>query len=200
LGFSAVVDLLSVLVSGSQLAPGATGAEILEALIALFQMFLFFVTAVVFLFWMHRAYSNLKSFGATELGFTPGWAIGYFFVPFINLWKPFEAMSEIWKASDPDTQVDASGQWKSAATGALLNAWWIMWLVSNIAGQAVLRTSLKAEESSEIMAATRIGMIADLLGIISAILALLVVHEVTRRQQEKHHQTVAATQPSAFTG
>jgi hypothetical protein len=200
LGIGAFVDLMSIFFSGLQLSSGVTASsEMQQMMIGLLQLLVFFITAILFLFWMHRAYSNLKSFGATDLSFSPGWAIGYFFVPFLNLWKPFEAMSEIWKASDPNTRVDASGQWKSAATGALLNAWWIMWLVSNIAGQVVMRTSLEADQPAEIMSATRVAMIADLLGVFSAILALLVVSEVTRRQEEKHRQTVAAAQPSPFT-
>ena len=36
---------------------------------------------------------------ADHESFTPGWSVGWFFVPIMNPWKPFQAMREIWQAS-----------------------------------------------------------------------------------------------------
>src|SRR6476469_8990659 len=48
-----------------------------------------FIAAVfLFLRWFHAAYRNLKALGQPNLRFTTGWAIGGWFVPFINLWRP----------------------------------------------------------------------------------------------------------------
>jgi Domain of unknown function (DUF4328) len=34
------------------------------------------------------------------MAFSPGWAVGFYFIPVVALWKPFLAMKEIWSASE----------------------------------------------------------------------------------------------------
>src|SRR4029077_9871820 len=38
-------------------------------------------TSVMFLIWFRRLYSNLAALGAQELRSTPGWAVGWWFIP-----------------------------------------------------------------------------------------------------------------------
>src|SRR5438093_12382214 len=56
-----------------------------------------------FLTWLQRAYRNLPALHATELRYTPGWAVGSWFIPLVNLFAPHQVVSELWKASDPST-------------------------------------------------------------------------------------------------
>jgi hypothetical protein len=69
--------------------------------IAGLQAVAYIVASILFLIWFHRAYKNLRPLGAVNLTYSPGWAVGGFFVPFLNLVRPFQVMREIWKASDP---------------------------------------------------------------------------------------------------
>jgi len=56
---------------------------------------------VAFLMWIHRAYRNLPALGATRLDYTPAWAVGWFFVPFISMIRPYYVTAEIWRLSGP---------------------------------------------------------------------------------------------------
>src|SRR5688572_9717366 len=70
--------------------------------------FLGFVAAiVVFLVWMRRSYINLKALGVRGLEYSPGWAVGCWFIPFVNLVRPYTIMKEIWTRSDPDLEAQA---------------------------------------------------------------------------------------------
>ncbi|RYY09693.1 MAG: DUF4328 domain-containing protein, partial [Alphaproteobacteria bacterium] len=52
-------------------------------------------------YWIYRVNANAHSF-ADGLTITPGWNVGWFFVPIANLWKPFEGIKEVWQAGvDP---------------------------------------------------------------------------------------------------
>jgi hypothetical protein len=53
---------------------------------------------LAFFVWFYRACANGRRF-APELQFTPGWAVGCFFVPLMNLFLPYQAMQEVWKVS-----------------------------------------------------------------------------------------------------
>lgn len=91
-------DIRGALVTGAQIRASnwrlMSGANVEDGFLL--------VIAIVWLIWQHRAQKNLEGLGATWLRFTPGWAVGWWFVPFANLVKPFQTMRELWKASgDP---------------------------------------------------------------------------------------------------
>lgn len=124
-----------------------------------------FVLAIVFFsIWIHRACANAWAFGQSPMSTTPGWAVGWFFVPFANLVKPFRAMKEIWFGSDPSGSV--------AITPGLVGGWWGTWIVSGI----VWRISSKIEGS-------HLEVVAGLLTAISAVLAVLVMTRVAANQR-----------------
>lgn len=70
-----------------------------------------------FMMWTFRAAHNLRALGALALKTTPGWAVGWYFVPIANLWKPYQAGIEIWQASQSPFSIER----RSAP--AYLKAW-----------------------------------------------------------------------------
>lgn len=82
--------------------------------------------------WTYRVNANAHTF-ANGLSSTPGWAVGWYFVPIANLWKPFEAMRETWAAS-----TEAS-DWAAMPVPTLLRVWWGCWLVGNFVSNGALR-------------------------------------------------------------
>lgn len=81
------------------------------------------VSWVLVAFWIHRAHANLHEAGIEGLEFTPGWVIGWYFVPIFNLFKPFQAMKELW-----NTSVGLSDQ-DGGETPFQLKIWWACWLL-----------------------------------------------------------------------
>src|SRR5271155_2156330 len=90
-----------------------------------------FITAITFFVWLYRASANVHALGASELNAGPGLAIGFYFIPFINLFMPFITMGEIWKAS-----IDAP-HWKEQKGTLLIPLWWLLQIGSGIAGIAL---------------------------------------------------------------
>ena len=80
-------------------------------------------TTVLAGIWIYRAAINLRALGAKDMAISPGWAVGWYFIPIANLWKPFQAMKEIWQASLNPLQGG-----KSAAP-RVLRIWWGLWLL-----------------------------------------------------------------------
>ena len=87
-------------------APSAEEAlsapEAFFALSALGWAILMIPGILLFCVWIRRANVNADALVASGMEFTPGWAVGWFFVPFANLYKPYQAMAEIYRASDPN--------------------------------------------------------------------------------------------------
>lgn len=55
--------------------------------------------SILFAVWLYRMNANLRQLSSKPMEFTPGWMIGWYFIPFANLFKPFQGMRELWQVS-----------------------------------------------------------------------------------------------------
>jgi hypothetical protein len=138
---------------------------------------LFVVTGIAWLVWQHRSQTNLRTAGVGPLHFTPGWAVGWWFIPIASLWKPFQATRELYTAS-------AGGErWWETPTPALLGWWWAGWIAFNVMdGLASAFFSGDDVSVGSFMTGDRFSIAGDLLSTATAMLAIIVVREVIRRQ------------------
>ncbi|MCA9847944.1 MAG: DUF4328 domain-containing protein [Dehalococcoidia bacterium] len=60
---------------------------------------LFFVTAVLLLRWVHGAWRDAITRRVPVPAWTPMWAVGWWFVPFLNLWMPLRVIGGLWRAA-----------------------------------------------------------------------------------------------------
>jgi hypothetical protein len=82
------------------------------------------VVFITFYFWVYFMNNNVRALGAKGLKYGSVWAVGCFFVPFLNLWKPLEMMGELHKASQN------SKSWQEIETPSILGFWWAGWIFS----------------------------------------------------------------------
>jgi Domain of unknown function (DUF4328)/zinc-ribbon domain len=147
-----------------------------QQVIGLIQFGIAVATIILFAMWIYRANFNARQLGAQGMKFSPGWSIGYYFIPILCLWKPYQAMREIWKASkNPDS-------WTTVKPGTILPWWWFFFLAQCALGQASLRTSLRAKEINELITSTGILMASDLVSIPGTLIALVLVKQIYEMQ------------------
>jgi len=128
-----------------------------ERIVDILSIGLFIITAIFFGRWIYRAHQNVRALGERDLRFTPGWAVGYFFVPIFGLWRPYQAMKELWHASQPPAERYRSG------TATTLGLWWALWLGCGFVEQAAARTSINAHTIGSLQTATALMILYDLL-------------------------------------
>lgn len=139
-------------------------------------------TIVFFLIWLNKSYKNLNALRPSYLQFSSGWAVGYWFVPFLALWKPFQIVREVWWESDPDIpegQMFLTESLHSAPT--YMGVWWAFWILSNIASN-VASQAYDADKPDEVFLGGIVLIVSSILTIIAAILAANVVRDITGRQ------------------
>ena len=147
-----------------------------QQIVAIFQLLVYITAGVLSLMWIHRACFNARV-RATYMRFTPGWAVGWYFIPIANLWKPYQAMKEIWETTDAQAN-------KSMTEGAwLLGWWWTFWIVSNILANAAFRMSLRAESIDELLSMTKVMLASDLIDIPLTILFIQIVRKISSAQE-----------------
>jgi hypothetical protein len=157
----------------------------------------FVATVVVWCVWQHHAQANAVVLSGGGTRFTPGWAVGWWFIPIANLWKPFQTVRELWKSSH-------GGGWQTVATWSLLGWWWATW----IAGSLNVRlgsnaqfglfygssTSLEQLSVSAAISEDRWRALWLAFRLVSAALAIVIVRSVERLQQAA---AAAGSQPAA---
>lgn len=73
---------------------------------------------VLMAMWINRSCKNGWLLDPPKMTTTPGYSVGYYFIPLLNIWKPFVTMKEIRNAS-----YGRSDKLKST-----LPLWWASWL------------------------------------------------------------------------
>jgi hypothetical protein len=130
--------------------------------------------AISFGMWMSRASHNVRALGHTSLQISPAYGVGSFFIPILNLWKPYQAMQEIWRAS----LADRNGSWLSTPPGEVVKGWWGAWVAAGLAGRAV--------SSSESFGA--IDVAVALLVFVAAALCITMMRAVAAGQEAQRTQ------------
>jgi hypothetical protein len=176
------VKLINDMVTGnfdfSTIENEATANDTRQQLIGILQIALFIITGISFLKWIYFSNSNSRSFGAKGMQFTPGWAIGYYFVPYLNFYKPYRAMKEIWKTSkDPQN-------WEILKTPSLFPQWWTLWIISALLGNMSFRLSMKAEELNELFVSSSVRLASDLVDIPLTLIAIKMVSQIFEMQMK----------------
>ena len=177
-------DLLSGTVVVNDKSPDFSPAEMVQLIVALLSTLVTFSLYFMIGRWIFRAAWNLRHLGAKRLEYTPGWSVGWYFVPFANLVMPFRAMREIWLASHEPTR------WRETSVGTL-TLWWTLWLAANILGNISLRMSMGAETLEEMIRAEWIGV-----GLcVFSIPLSLVFMGIVRRVREAQDRSIAMVPP-----
>jgi hypothetical protein len=148
------------------------------------------LTVPVFGFWIVRAHRNLPALGAERLDVKPGWAVGWFFIPIANLWKPFASMRTLWKASHNGPQ------WQLEDVPFWLAIWWIGWILSNLMNRILMTMVRRAGSIEDWVAATQLSMAIDGVMLVVHLLAALMVYRIWRAQDAQlAAREAAATSP-----
>lgn len=140
---------------------------------------------VTYLFFVYRGMKNLHLANSRQVTTSPGWAVGWSFIPFANLAMVPNVFKQIWVAShDP-----VSGKREAPAT---LILWWGCWIAGGIAGrigEAVMprEDQLATMDGADYLAAflpgCALAVLASILANVSCFFLLGLIKQVTVAQE-----------------
>lgn len=144
------------------------------ALVFLCRLAAIILGTIFFLQWFRRAYFNLREAGVYR-DYSDGWAVGAWFVPFMNLVRPYSIMKEVWYGT-----LNLAGR---SPNHVLIRWWWAAYLAHSIIDNL---TRQAAKHTDDTLALELFALFFD---IASAVLTLTVVrhiHEAEREVQLRH--------------
>jgi hypothetical protein len=195
-------------------AAAISSCESREALFQIANVFMVVIAAIAYCSWLRLAYENAAKLGqARYLRGTPQDAVVSFFIPFLNIIRPYQHIQSLWKASDPRGLSEVSPERQENPAAAYrdppirevpspgwkplvppIGAWWTVWMIAGVLGGAGSR-SLPGNEPENVPAAiSRMHMLqaGEVFTILAAVLAILVIRAIDASQIERQRRRRAA--------
>jgi hypothetical protein len=147
-------------------------------------------TIVVVLMWLYRSCRNLLAFNVQGLEATPGWAVGYWFVPILSLFKPLKIVNELYHSSLAEDR-DEMFTFTNNSSTALTGGWWATWiatlLLSNVANALERGAGNNATRASVVVQIAALAF-----SVMAAVLLIMIVREIDARQTATASELAAA--------
>lgn len=188
------LDLVNRIASGQLVTlDEARASDSLVSGVALASVGVYVLAGIAVLVWLHRVVRNNQSLGERYLRFSPGFAIGCWFIPFANLVLPYQAVREAWGASDPGLRWSTPDTRRRSPGGGFVVAWWLMFIAGSLAGLATLGYGPNSDVDAltRIRAITDITVVQEALHLAAALLLIAIVTRLTSRQDQKAQAMLA---------
>lgn len=154
----------------------------ITAYLAVLFLLIFLGGGVIVFKWIKVANKNVRALGAKDLCFTPGWAVGWFFIPVANLFKPFKVMNEIWSASH------SPQKWQSDEKNRAVQKWWGLWIGSNGLIQISNNLEKNADSMDKIIQLSYLSIGGEILWITLCLSFISLVRQISTVQVERFSQ------------
>ena len=129
-----------------------------------------------FIAWVFVTFRDLAQRGA-RTRYTPGWALGGFFVPFLNFVWPYLVVRDAWRTAAGLRQPARAGGTAGRATPLVVKLWWALLMIDvaigAVGGKAVMPGRM---ELGAVLAAWYVGAAA------ASLLAIAVIAAVQRER------------------
>lgn len=160
--------------------PGATLAteDFLTAAAGVIVFYTTLIVAIVFFcMWLHRVVRNMPALGSTDPRWSPARSVVYCFIPLVNFFHPFLSVRDAWRGADPTgRRLDVAAR-KTIGAAPILGTWWGLWLIGGLLSRIASR--IDGAPGDEVDLVSNVVLVA------AALLAILVVRDVTNRQERK---------------
>lgn len=136
---------------------------------------------VVLIIWLFQAHRSDRMDPA-RLEHRSGWAIGGWFVPILNLWRPYQMVE--------DVRLGSQGSF--GASSNLVLGWWLSVVGGTIAERVVASVLSGAPATgsgafSAFARANLVDVVGSALWVAASVLGILVVRSITRHVEESPH-------------
>ncbi|MDO7843082.1 DUF4328 domain-containing protein [Sphingomonas immobilis] len=135
-----------------------------------------FIASILFVsLWIYRANANAHTL-SDKMTISPGWNIGWFFIPIACWFNPFKGLRETWQASftpDDPENVDAP---------AFMRWWWGLWIVTNLLGNASFQVSTKMKGIDGLILGGWLDVASFAIDLPMTLLLVRLMQQLTARQ------------------
>jgi hypothetical protein len=172
----------------------AEAHDLRDGIIGFATMFIYIACIIIFLRWTYKSSQITHLSGAQGLRFSPGWSVGWYFIPIASLWKPFQAFKQIYQVS---IQIN---DWQNVSIPSYLRWWWGLFILGGIISNILIRIYLEAGFNSDLdfdglQSIYIIELISYSIDIACILIIVRIVKEISYRYNSNEFQAVLAGKP-----
>ena len=156
-------------------------SEVFYGLVGLAQLLAFVGAAVCFVLWFHDVYGAVPAITGRATNHDRKWVFWGFVVPFLNIFRPQQMMRETWDVMLQRWLRDADGS-PALVPADRVNIWWGLYIAMCVASYFSGRVAWLAVSAAENVFSTTLTQGADAISLVSAVVAIGLVRNVTRLQ------------------
>jgi hypothetical protein len=145
--------------------------------------------------WIYGVNRNAQIFGQDWMTVSPGWNVGYLFIPFAGWFMPFRGLRETFQVStDP-------GSPGAVPLPGLMRLWWGAWIIMTALGNISGRLSLRAETLEDIRFSSLISAVSIFADLVAVASLIWLIRTLTKNQVQNFSTEigVASGTVSVFT-
>ncbi len=145
--------LLKSVAEGYSITPEvANSNDFRQSIIAILFAILYLFSVVFFIQWFRRAYFN-QEIKFKSMASTNGWVSGAWFVPIMNLFKPFQLMQEIYENAE-NYLLDKEMIDEKKSRKSIIGWWWGLWIGTGVLSRISSSFLGSADDLGELIAST----------------------------------------------
>lgn len=155
------------------------------------------LAAVFFSMWMYRGTKNLWGAGLPDLKTTPGWSVGWWFIPVAFWFMPLPGVIQLWKGSVHHSKGTGDGNWRGESLNPLVIIWWVCWVAGSLLSLVSDRFTGEDKEIPDLILSAQLGMASSLAYVAAAGLAVFFILRVSSLQDTARAGMFAAMRGGA---
>ena len=130
--------------------------------------------------WIYTSAKTIQVHSSEKLKSSPGWSVGWFFIPIAQLWKPYQALKSI-----SDISVKLAGNTEDAIPRFIFPVWWIFYLLTIFVDRLYLKTFAASAGSIEnLMFTMKVSLVSSVIFIITTILFNQIMRDIHFKQMK----------------
>jgi predicted nucleic acid-binding Zn ribbon protein len=153
-----------------------------QRIISIITFGIYILCYIFFILWFRRAYYNLHQV-VKHLEHTEGWAAGAWFVPILNLFRPYQIMRELYIETE-NYICKVKSDYKKKLNVTFVGIWWTLWIIASFLERIGMRLNMDAETLEEITRATKINLANEFFTIPLCLIIIKVIKDYNNVERE----------------
>jgi Domain of unknown function (DUF4328) len=152
-----------------------------QGLIAMLEIGFVIASVVFFLRWFILAYHNLHNIGVKTLEYSKSQASWSFFIPFVNLVRPFKIVREIIVETQEEITKRIPDYIPKTGLG-IVGLWWAFFVIRNLAGNVALRVIMDSSSIENMIVSTQTTVVLSFFDIITAVVTIIMIKQISKEE------------------
>jgi hypothetical protein len=152
-------------------------SEVWLVLFVIPHMIVAIITVILLFRWIYHLTKTIIQKHNVPLSSSPRLAVGYYFIPIINLYKPYTHLKEIWHVSNTEK-----------ASYNFLKNWWFFSIISTVVGRIIVRGTIDNWGDSSGLLDTQVYIASEAIDLLLAVCTVTLITKFSRAYQIRFGQ------------